>query len=199
MKIYKVGDKSKAICHICKAIKETTFKLRDVPFSDGAGVVKDVMVGVCNTCDTVVSMPSQSTPKVQRVIEEKRKSVEARVPAHMIDILNAASYELCGSIEFVPELIKYYIVKLSSKDKIFTTKSLSRYLKSDLAQGKQLKRVSLKGRRIAEDINILKVLTQIPSTTGIIKSVVLKINNDVLNKKNKTIIRQLKDVAASSV
>jgi len=59
MKVYKVGEKSKAICHICKAIKETTFDLRDVPLSDGTAIAKEALVGICDTCNTIVSMPAQ--------------------------------------------------------------------------------------------------------------------------------------------
>ena len=42
MKIFKVGDTQKAICENCRSLENTTFVLRDVPFSDGDGVVKNV-------------------------------------------------------------------------------------------------------------------------------------------------------------
>jgi hypothetical protein len=58
------GDKSKAICSHCKKMVSTTFAYRDVPFSDGSGVVKNILVGVCDHCDLVVSIPAQSTPAI---------------------------------------------------------------------------------------------------------------------------------------
>ncbi len=60
MKLYKVGDKSRAICPQCEQIRSPTFAERDVPLSSGTGMVHDVLVGVCDVCDTVVSVPQQS-------------------------------------------------------------------------------------------------------------------------------------------
>ncbi len=87
MKIIKVGDTKKAACNSCKSFEKITFKLRDTPFSDGSGIVKNVLVGVCNRCDSVAVLPHQSTPAVKRQLEVQRKALESRVPAHMIDML----------------------------------------------------------------------------------------------------------------
>lgn len=61
MTTFNVGDKSKAICYQCKKMVTTTFKILDVPFSDGIGKAYDVLAGVCDCCEQVVSIPSQST------------------------------------------------------------------------------------------------------------------------------------------
>jgi hypothetical protein len=100
MKIFKVGDTQKAMCEECKSIQNATFLLRDVPFSDGIGTVKNVLVGVCNTCDKVILTPQQSAPAIKRQLDKRRKSIETRVPAHMIDILNLASSELGATPDF---------------------------------------------------------------------------------------------------
>lgn len=62
--VFNVGDKSHAVCEACQGVVITTFELRDVPFSDGRGVVKGVLVGVCDQCDRVVSIPNQSSPAI---------------------------------------------------------------------------------------------------------------------------------------
>ncbi|AUF97195.1 hypothetical protein CXQ80_15820 [Pseudomonas sp. 02C 26] len=33
-----------------------------MPFSDGQGQARDILVGVCSGCETVVAIPPQSTP-----------------------------------------------------------------------------------------------------------------------------------------
>ena len=81
MKIFKVGDTQKAVCETCKSIENATFALRDVPFSDGYGVVKNVLVGVCDKCDSVVLVPQQSAPAIKKQLDARRKPVESRVPA----------------------------------------------------------------------------------------------------------------------
>ena len=65
MKLFKEGDKSKAICSFCKDVVSTTFKHRDVPFSDGIGVAKNILVSVCDCCGQVVATPPQSTPAIR--------------------------------------------------------------------------------------------------------------------------------------
>jgi hypothetical protein len=70
MKILKVGDKQKAVCYKCKAVKNTTFYLRDVPFSDGSGIVKNILVGVCDFCDGVIITPHQSTPAIKKELDK---------------------------------------------------------------------------------------------------------------------------------
>jgi len=197
MKIVKVGDSQKAACHQCRQFENVTYKLRDVPFSDGAGLVKNVLVGVCDYCDSVAILPHQSTPAVKKQLEAQRRSLESRVPAHMVDILNLASVEVSGGTDFVPGLIKFYIHSMSTND--ISPQGISKYLSSDLAQGKSQKRISIKGRLVAKEFGRLKEITKIDSTTELIKGVVLKINDDVLvNKKSKT-IRALKNIVAATI
>lgn len=195
MKILKVGDVQKAACNNCKSFQNVTFRLRDVPFSNASGIVKNVLVGVCDSCDSVVVLPHQSTPLVKKQLEVQRKATESRVPAHIIDILNLVCVELNGGPEFVPNLMKFYIHSLANKE--ISSQGMSKYLNSELAKGKAQKRISIKGRFVAEELNHLKTITNIKSTTELIKSIVLRINDDVLVKKKKGPIKQLKNIMAA--
>lgn len=196
MKILKVGDTKKVACEHCESFQEVTFKLRDAPFSDGTGIVKNVLVGVCNNCDSIAVLPHQSTPAVKKQLEVQRKSLESRVPAHMIDILNLVSEELGGGTEFVPNIMKFYIHSLSNNS--ISSRNIARYLKTDLAEGAAQKRISIKGRHLEEELLHLKEVTKIKNTTDLIKSVVLKINDDVLVNKKPKPISQLKNIMAAT-
>ena len=115
----------------------------------------------------------------------------------MVDILNLASVEISGGTEFVPGMMKFYIHSLSTSE--ISPRGISKYLNSELAKGKSQKRISIKGRLVAADFGHLKKITNINSTTNLIKGVVLKINDDVLvNKKPKT-IRALKNIVAATI
>ena len=96
MKILKVGDKAKAACETCQAFTGITYQLRDVPFSDGSGLTKNILAGVCDVCGAVTVIPHQSTPAICSTLERQRKAVESRLPAHMLDILNLVSVEVDG-------------------------------------------------------------------------------------------------------
>jgi len=195
MKILKVGDTQKAACNSCEAFTNVTFKLRDVPFSDASGTVKNVLVGVCDQCDSVAVLPHQSTPAVKKQLEVQRKALESRVPAHMIDILNLVCVELSGGTEFIPGLMKHYIHLLSNNE--IPSQGIPKLLNSDLAKGKAEKRLSLKGRFLVDDLNHLKEITNIKSTTDLIKGIVLRMYDDVLVKKNKRTIKKLKMIIAA--
>lgn len=64
MKIIKEGDTGKAVCNHC-GLTNTTYMLRDIPFSDNRSIVKGVLTGVCNSCNEVVAIPPQSVPRIK--------------------------------------------------------------------------------------------------------------------------------------
>jgi hypothetical protein len=195
MKILKIGDQEQAACTNCAAFVTVTYQLRDVPFSDGSGMVSQVLVGVCEQCDQVCVLPSQSTPAVKRALEKQRKPLESRVPAHMVDILNLASAEVGCGTEFVPYLIKYYVHALASRQ--ISPERLSGYLASELAKGKAVKRISLKGQHIVAEVGEFKALTQIESTSDLIRGVILKINDDIVQNKRAKPLNELRGIAAA--
>ena len=192
MKILKEGDTKKVACNTCGSFQNATFQLRD----DGSGLVKNVLVGVCGVCGSVAVVPHQSTPVIKKQLDKLRKPLEGRVPSHLVDILNLASDQLGAATDFVPSLIKFYIHALSKNE--ISSSNLSSLLKSELAQGKATKRISLKGRYIVEEAELLKASAHIGSTTELLKSVVLKINDDILVHKRPKRIKALESLVAAT-
>lgn len=68
-KVFYEGEKSQAICENCEGLVSSTFLYRHVPFSDGSGIVYNLLAGVCDRCDSVVSIPASSTPQVKAARE----------------------------------------------------------------------------------------------------------------------------------
>lgn len=77
MKTYTEGEKSKAICtcELAEGVVDTTFKIRDVPLSDGTCTVKGILVSACDVCDRVVATPPQSTPAINAAIKAHRDAL----------------------------------------------------------------------------------------------------------------------------
>lgn len=67
MKKLVVGDKSKALCSCCGLVN-TTFQNRDFALEESKKVVPNILVGVCDKCNQTVSIPHQSTPIIQKVL-----------------------------------------------------------------------------------------------------------------------------------
>ena len=65
-KLYAAGDKSRAICEGCAKAVASTFVYRDVAFDDGSGVVRDILVAVCDACEAIAAVPAQSTPAIRQ-------------------------------------------------------------------------------------------------------------------------------------
>ncbi|MCK9504224.1 MAG: hypothetical protein M0Q95_08575 [Porticoccaceae bacterium] len=195
MRIFRVGDSQKVICEHCGSLESATFKLRDVPFSDGSGIVKKVLVGVCDCCDEVCVIPHQSTPAVRRQLECQRKAVESRLPAHLLDILGLATSEVGATADFIPSLVKYYIHQLATDPE--AAGKLKAFLRTELAAGKADKRLSLKGKIISEELELVKSAADIDSTTDVIKGIILKINEDILLLKRPEAMAELKGIVAA--
>jgi hypothetical protein len=62
---YVVGKRSQAIYPRCRGLVLTTYRHRDLPFSDGSVSARNRLVSVCDACDTVVAIPAQSTPAIR--------------------------------------------------------------------------------------------------------------------------------------
>jgi len=58
------GHQEQAICER-DGITTVTYTRRDVPFRDGRGIVKDIVVGVCDVCKEVIVIPPESTPAIR--------------------------------------------------------------------------------------------------------------------------------------
>jgi len=76
--LFREDDKSKAICPHCGKLVNTTFVRRDVPFSDGKGSARDILVARCDICDQTVAIPAQSTPAIREAPRRDVKSLNTR-------------------------------------------------------------------------------------------------------------------------
>lgn len=185
MRLYKVDEKSKAICPICNQIRTTTFKERDVPLSSGKGLVTNVLVAVCDTCDSVVSIPHQSTPRIQAVMRSSRHPIEARIPRHLLDALGLVCYELGVDTNDSKKttLFRYYLQKISRIKRINPT--LARLAESEEAQGKANARFSIKlNDEIYEIFQRLERETKL-NKAELVKGIIIKIKRDILDEKKK--------------
>lgn len=197
MKIVKEGDTRNVLCHNCGK-STATYLLRDVDFSDRSGAVKNILAAVCNGCQQVVSIPAQCTPQIKQAFDQSRQPLEVRVPAHFLDILNVATQKIDESLgeEFSKTLILYYLHALNSGR--YTQDELKSLLNSELAQAKASKRLSMKisPRQMAE-LTALMQQQNLSKISDVVKAVILKINQDLVQEKNLSGLAELRNVAAA--
>ena len=199
MKLFNVGDKSKAICYDCQELVPTTYRRRDVPFSDGVGLAKDILAGVCDLCDRVVSTPAQSTPAIKASRDKAMVPIEAQLPAIYIDALDLACYRIDSSVnsDFRKRLLMYYVRK-STKNSTGSEQLVSALRKKaefEVVAEPSRKRLSIKvSQPMADEIAAVMKSTRL-NKTDLIKSIVLQINEEIIKPKVPKHIDELQTLA----
>lgn len=202
MKIFNVGDKGKAICESCKEIVTTTFAYRDVPFSDSPGMVKGILVAVCDKCESVVAVPPQSTPAIKASRETATKSIEVSLPAPYLELLDLAAFRIDSkaTTEFRKRLLAFYIHKhASNKESAKNIASvISRPPRSLRSIGADVprKRLSFKvAPRLNNDIKKIMEASSL-NRTDVIRGLVMQINQDIIRPRKPKYFAELQRLAA---
>ncbi len=197
MEIFKEGDKSKAICEHCKKVSTTTFQVRTTQIQDGNKPLRipDVLVAVCDKCDKVAAIPQQSFAAVAEVKKKAETTNEDfRVPRHFLDILNnsISIIGLNATKDLRARIVRYYLADLDITAE--SIKILKRNLKSELLIGsfKRGNRLSMRFSSELED-HFAEVLESSDlNRTEVIDSVIVRIKEDILDKKDSEKIDNLK-------
>ena len=109
MKLWKEGDRSRAVCERCKRIVETRFERRTVKLERPAVAVPDVLVAVCTSCGETAVIPAQSSPRLQVARRREAIRFEARIPMVLDDALRLIAHQFAARHEaFEGSLIRYY-------------------------------------------------------------------------------------------
>ncbi len=198
MKIYKVGDKDKALCEECKSLVDTTYQIRDLPIRGSENKVKGALAIVCDRCDTVCGFPHQSLARVQETVkrEQERESIDSRVPVQVEDIFNVVCDKLSATVDFKGTLIRYYAKKMANA--AIPAGEISELLKDDVVAGKGTYRVSVKGRSIKTDFKAIEKSAHLRSDADVVKAIAVRAKHDVLDGLNQKTLDELKVIAAAS-
>ncbi|NBK38676.1 hypothetical protein EON09_09065 [Pseudomonas soli] len=202
MKILFEGDTGQALCERCQALVAMHYTRRDVPFSDGLGVARDILVGVCDGCDTVVAIPPQSTPAIREARKQQLKSIEARLPAVYLDVLDAAMQAV--SSEAGAHLRKLFLAHyfhwlvqarqgagLQPGHEAFVQALDAQRRQRGLPASGATRRLSMKvNAHMAEDFLTLLGQTRM-SQTELLKAVIARIQMDVLEVRDPQVIEAL--------
>lgn len=204
MKLLLEGDHGKALCEHCQQVVTTTYVRRNVPFSDGHGEAKDILVGVCDTCDTIVAIPAQSTPAIKEARKQQLTSIEARLPAIYLDVLDAAMHSVTreAGVQIRKLFFSYYFRELVAQQaksakslhkvhEVFAQSLSEQMIARRLPPSHSMKRLSMKvNHYVADDFVVLLQATHM-NRTELLKSVISQIQEDVLEEKNPTVISDL--------
>ena len=182
MKLLFKGDKGRAMCPEC-GLSSTTYLYKDVPISESNNLVKDILVGVCDQCEQVVTIPAQSTPAIKEVRERTSRSIEAVLPAPYLEVLDLAAYTLTPRAS---KDMRKYLVCFYAKDLIENPQGFTDWTWFEAAfknnESYPKKRLSFKALPSAEQDLLLYASMYNVTKTQAIKSIVCKIKEDILDR-----------------
>ena len=204
MKLHYEGEKGRAVCGR-DGLSSTTFARRDVPFSDGEGLAKGILVGVCNACGEVVAIPPQSTPAIKAARERATTSIEANLPAVYVDALDLACYRIDphATQDFRKRLLMYYVIYMS-EDKKRAKKVGGNLTKLDEAfrigeASTARRRLSMKVTpSLSGRVDGLMGMTSL-NRTDLFKSLVVQIDKDIVKPAKPINLAKLQALAAIAV
>jgi hypothetical protein len=140
---WKPGDRSRAICEACTKVVETRFEYRTFDLQQPRVDVPDVLVGVCTECDRTVTVPFQSSPRLNAARKPPEAPLEARIPKHLEDVLAVvASHYGRNDSEFRAVVLRYYLHALGGNAAL--ADHLRELAAHPLAKGPASARLSLK-------------------------------------------------------
>lgn len=201
MKIFHEGDHGKAFCTDCGEVVPTTYRRRDMPFSDGRGLARNILVGVCDRCGTTVAIPAQATAAIVKARKAAAQAIEVNLPASYIDVLDHAVHSIDNqaSTDFRRALLTYFVHKTAMDERAVTILRLSHRKAVELfpeERGVARRRISMKvPPRVTDDFRRLEASTAL-NTTELLKSVVFLIRQRVLEEPRPRLIGELKALSA---
>lgn len=200
MRLYIKDDTTKVVCSKCEDIVTATFGYHNVPFSDGLGVVKGILAATCNKCEQIVAIPQQSIPKIRESRAKALNSVEAIVPAVLIDALNIASQTIDSNFsqEFRKKAIWFFVREYAKKNENEVCKIRNEYVNSANKFGTVSSRLSFKvSEAMLNDLKKASIIFG-GNQTETIKIASFDFFKNVVECKNNRIISKLKDIAYMS-
>lgn len=170
------------------------YRYRDLVLDSGV-VVKDVLVGVTEDTDEVVTIPAQSTPKIRLSRQRaKDETFSVRIPGELDDVLWGVSHELgANPTKFHSALIRFYLHE--AVDQPAFARRLKRLSSSRLASKASRTKLTLRSngallrevRRVEEREGV--------SRSDLVRGAVLAAKEDVFDRPAKNRIAQLKAIA----
>jgi hypothetical protein len=197
-KLWRPGDASHAVCPTCKALRNTTFRCRDVPLEASKTVAKDVLVAVCDACGSMASVPHQSAPRLYQARLEARKKLEARIPRHLQDALLVIALELRAEPKpFGGAVVRYYLRQALQHPRV--ARRVVRLARSADAQGRADARLSFAVNESWYDrFQATLPGEAVPDRSALVRGAIVALQQDYYERPSKGTIKVLEAIAEAA-
>lgn len=148
VKLWEVGDRSRAVCERCKKVVATRFERRTVELESPRRVaVPNVLIAACVECGELAAIPPQSSPRLR----EARRSpvrVDVRIPRLLDDAMRLVADKLSARHrDLESPVVRHYLGRIAKDRRV--ARRIKCLLASPLATGPADARVTI---RVTNDV-----------------------------------------------
>lgn len=122
MRFYLEGEKSSAVCDVDKRKVTTVMNRRDYQPEGFAEPIPGLLVAVCESCGTVLTIPAQSCARINALRKTTRpatKPIDARVSPELEEALNLVVSEVGGPASIVQSgLLRFYLGQVAESPEV---------------------------------------------------------------------------------
>ena len=181
--LLRQGDESTAICHKCRKVRPTRYEYRTIRLEKSKIDVSDVLVGVCQTCDTTVMLPHQSTPRIKEARQTLPSRIDARIPKELRDVIGMLASEFGGSPEpFAGGMLRYYLA-MTAQDSALA-KRIGKLANSVVTEGTPGGRIAfrLDQSLINDALAKVNAKTDLVDQSGLIRGIIAAAKEDTFDR-----------------
>ena len=143
MYILKEGEQGKAVCSSCERRVDITYRYRSVRLEQTGTMIENVLAGVCDACGEIALLPAQSVPRLKEAREAKLQTINARIPAHLEDVLHVVAGRYgAATASFTSALLRYYLREVATNEPF--ARRVRRLAEVEMASGRANARLSLR-------------------------------------------------------
>lgn len=144
MRIWREGEVTQGICPRCEQRRRLRYTRRDLTEEEVQVPASSVLVAVCEACDTVALIPEQSMPRIRAAGHRRTKTLNARVPGHLVDILGLlADIDAPGAPSGAASVLRMLLHAFGT-DPAFARRVASRHPDHPLVKGSVDEEISLR-------------------------------------------------------
>ncbi len=197
MKIWKDGDKSRALCPSCQRSTTVIFERRSVEQSKPAVTAEDVLVAVCQECDGIAMIPHQSMPKLREAIQNPKETLNVRIPAHLEDVLYMLIDRVAqGWKNGTAPVLKYLLHEFGNNPRY--ARRVKVHLEDELAQGNAEADVSVRvPTHVLLMVDEMAELVGIANRSEVVRAILASAKKDVLDGQDPDLVDSMQHSIAA--
>lgn len=193
MKIIEEGTRGVALAP-GRGKVSVVFEYRDLTLDSGV-VVKDVLVGVADGTGEILTIPSQSSPRIKLARQSaKEETFSVRIPFELNDVLWGVAHQLgANPTKFNSALIRFYLHEATDSQPM--ARRLKRLSASALAAKSARSKLTLRSGS-----ELLARVKQVEEREGVsrselVRGAVIAMKEDVFDRPRKRRLAQLRAIA----